>query len=95
MLVKLIVLAVLMSGSVGPQAQAQTHAQRNTDVPNGPAVWPLIKSPAPTQSSPAPNGNNPGPQSGGGDSKGAPAGRDNTGAVGGGGKGSDSNTRSK
>ena len=49
MLVSLIVLAVLMSGSVGPQAQTQTQARRNTDVPSGPAVWPLINSPAPTQ----------------------------------------------
>ena len=94
MLVNLIVLAVLMSGSVGPQAQAQTQAQRNTDVPSGPAVWPLIKSPAPTQSGPAPKGNNPGPQNGG-DNKGAPAGTDNTGATGRGSKGNDANTRGK
>ena len=92
MLVKLIVLAVLMSGSVGPQAQAQTHAQRNTDVPNGPAVWPLIKSPAPTQSSPAPKDNTAGPQNGG-DSKGAPTGTDSKGEVGN--KGNGSNTRGK
>ena len=89
MLVKLVVLAVFISGSLGTQAQAQ----KNTDVPSGPAVWPLIKSPAPTQS-PAPKGNNRGPQNGG-DSKGAPASPDNAGAVGGSGKGNDSNTRSK
>jgi len=87
-MVKLVVLAVLMSGSFGAQAQ------RNIDVPRGPAASPPIKSPAPTQSSPAPNSNNPGPQSGG-DSKGASPGPDNSGAVGGGGKGNDSNPRSK
>ena len=44
-MVKLVVLAVLMSGSFGAQAQ------RNIDVPRGPAASPPIKSPAPTQSS--------------------------------------------
>jgi len=39
MLAKLVVLAVLMSGTIGTQAQAQ----KNTDVPSGPAVWPLHK----------------------------------------------------
>jgi hypothetical protein len=92
MLVKLIVLAVLMSGSVGPQAQAQTHAQRNTDVPNGPAVWPLIKSPAQPPTGPAPKDNTAGPQNGG-DSKGAPTGTDSKGEVGN--KGNGSNTRGK
>ena len=88
MLVKLVVLAVLMSGTIGTQAQAQ----KNTDVPSGPAVWPLIKSPAQPQTGPAPQGNTAGPQSGG-DSKGAPAGTDSKGAVGS--KGNGSNTRGK
>ena len=89
MLVKLVVLAVLMSGTVGTQAQAQ----KNTDVPSGPAVWPLIKSPAqPQQTGPAPQGSTAGPQNGG-DSKGAPAGTDSKGAVGS--KGNGSNTRGK
>jgi len=87
MLVKLVVLAVLMSGTIGTLAQAQ----KNTDVPSGPAVWPLIKSPA-QQTDPAPQGNTAGPQNGG-DSKGAPAGTDSKGAVGS--KGNGSNTRGK
>ena len=58
MLAKLVVLAVLMSGTIGTQAQAQ----KNTDVPSGPAVWPLIKSPAQPQTGPAPQGNTAGPQ---------------------------------
>ena len=90
--VKLVVLAVLMIGSLVAQAQAQ----KNTDVPSGPAVWPLIKSPAPTQSSPAPKGSNPAPQSGG-DGNVAPNGTDAAGAGGrgGSGKGNDSNPRGK
>ena len=88
MLVKLVVLAFLMSGTIGTQAQAQ----KNTDVPNGPAVWPLIKSPAQPPTGPAPKGNTAGPQNGG-DSKGAPTGTDSKGEVGN--KGNGSNTRGK
>jgi hypothetical protein len=88
MLFKLVVLAVLIIGTNGAQAQAQ----RNTDVPSGPAVWPLIKSPAPPQGGAAPNGNTPEPQAGG-DSKRTSAGTDPTGAVGSKGNGSD--TRGK
>ena len=88
MLFKLVVLAVLIIGTNGAQAQAQ----RNTDVPSGPAVWPLIKSPAPPQGGAAPKGYTSEPQTGGG-SKGAPAGTDPTGAVGS--KGNGSNTRGK
>ena len=85
MLVKLVVLAVLMSGTIGTQAQAQ----KNT---GGPAVWPLIKSPAQPQTGPAPQGNTAAPQNGG-DNKGAPAGTDSKGAVDS--KGNGSNTRGK
>ena len=88
MLVKLVVLAVLMSGTIGTQAQAQ----KNTDVPSGPAVWPLIKSPAQPPTGPAPKDNTAGPQNGG-DSKGAPTGTDSKGEVGN--KGNGSNTRGK
>ena len=90
MLVKLIVLAVLLSSSMG--VQAQTQAQRNTDVPRGPGVSPPVKSPAPPESGTAPKGNASGSQHGG-DSKGAPAVTDTTGAAGI--KGNDSNTRAK
>ena len=87
MLVRLVVLAILMSGT------AEAQAQRNTDIPSGPAVWPLIKSPTPPQSGEAPKGNTAGPQTGG-DSKGTPVGADPTGgAVGS--KGNGSNTRGK
>jgi hypothetical protein len=89
MLVKLVVLAVLMSGSAGAPAQAQ----KNTDVPSGPAVWPLIKAPGPTQSSPAPKGNNPGGN--GEDGKAAPPHSDSTGTVGGDARGNGANTRGK
>jgi hypothetical protein len=91
MLVKLVVLVVLMVGTF--QAQAQTPAQRNTDVPSGPAIWPPVKSPAPPQAGETPKGSASGSQKGG-DSKGdAPAGADTTGAVGI--KGNGSNTRGK
>jgi hypothetical protein len=48
-----ILLAAAMAGSVAIEAQAQ----RNTDVPIGPGVWPPVQSPAPkTGSAPATKG---------------------------------------
>jgi hypothetical protein len=89
LLIKLIVLAVLVGSTA---AEAETQAQRNTDVPSGPGVWPPVKSSPPPQTGTTPKGNAPGSQQGG-NSKGAPAGSDTSGAVGI--KGNDSNTRPK
>jgi hypothetical protein len=75
MSVKMFLAVVLVSGAV-----CDARAQRNTDVPNGPAVWPLLK-PTPQGKSELPAKPSPGAKDKKDNEGGNPAG-DTTGATG-------------